>query len=168
MESGSPLRARYPGAHRCACVLDGQACPPGRVSVRVMNFSQHWRTPGIVDVPYHIELPQPFVVDLLGQHLPDYIEDCKNFPDPESGIERALEAAGWPSASEVLTMPDLARYFVRLFGYDLLAWWLVDGPTDDERDFVLNTIDSIEVRDDVVALGGTARRTGMPVRYQDD
>lgn len=167
MESGSALRARYPGAHRCACVVDGEACLPGRVSVRIMNFGQHWRTPGIVDVPYRIELPRPFVDDLLGEHLPDYIEDSRKFPDPGSEIDRALEAAGWPGAGEVLRRPELARHFIRFFGYDLLVYWLVDGPSDLERDFVLNTIDAIDVGDDVVALSGTARRTGMPVRYQD-
>ena len=167
MESGSALRARYPEAERCACVVDGQACAPERVSVRVMNFGQHWRTAGIVDVPYRIELPWRYVLDLITHDVDDYIEDSRSFPDPDSEIDRALEAAGWPSAGEVMRQPEMARNFIEFFGCDLLTYWLVDGPSDPERDFVLNTIDEIELGDEVVALSGKARRTGMPVRYQD-
>lgn len=166
MEFGSEVRSRYPGARRCACSVDGQACSPGRVSVRVMNFGQRWRTPGIVDVQYRIELPRAFVLDVLGEHLPDYVDDSRNFPDPDSAIDRALQAADWPSAAEVLNMPELAHHFIRFYGYELLGHWV--GGAAGEHDWVLNTIDRIELAEDVVALSGTARRAGTPVRYQDD
>ena len=65
-------------------------------------------------------------------------------------------------------MPELADYFIRFYGYELLGH-CVGGPAPGARhEFVLNTIDGIEVGEDVVALTGTGRRTGMPVRYQDD
>ena len=133
-----------------------------------MNFGHRWRTPGIVDVDYRVDLPRAFVLEYLREELPAYIEDSKNFPDPESGIDRALETAGWPSASEVLTRLDLTYSFAKFYAHELMLRWFGDTTMEGQHRFVLNTIERVEVADEyVVTISGTARRTGSPVQFQD-
>ena len=168
MEFGSKLRAKYADAASCACIIDGEERALGRVSKRTMNFGQRWRTEGVVDVDYRIELPRAFLLDFLTRELPGYIADCQAHPDPECTLDRTLRAANWPDAGEVMTRPELIHFLVEYLAHDLLLHWLGDAEPEGDDGFVLNTVDSVDVTGDrVIALRGKARRTGMPVRYQD-
>ena len=166
MEFGAALRARYPDAANCACVIDGQNRPPERVSKRTMNFGQHWRTAGVVDVGYRIELPRAFLFDLLSRDLPELIADCKAHPDPECTLDGTLRAANWPDAGEVMRRPELTQFFAEYLAGALLLHWFGDG--EREGGFVLNTVDRVHVTGErAITLEGKARASGAPVRHQD-
>jgi hypothetical protein len=168
MEFGAALRARYPDASRCACEVDGRACTPEHIAIRTMNFGQHWRTAGIEEVAYRVELPRAYVDDVLREHVPGYVEDCRDHPDPYSDeLDHAIREAGYPDVAGVLANAALRDPFIEIFRYDILSGWFGAGPPDREPGCVLNTLDRIEVGDDRVAFAGTARRSGVPVRYQD-
>lgn len=157
---GAALRARYPDASRCACIVGGHATDPGRLAVRTMNFGQGWRTPGEADVEYRAELPRAFLLDLLRAELPAYLDDSRRFPDPDSAIDAALAAAGWPPASEVLARPELVNAFAEFFAHELLLRWFGDGVPQRTPGFVLNTITRVDAAGEhMVAISGTARPT---------
>ena len=159
-EFSAALRARYPDASRCACVVSGRSCAPDRLTVRTMNFGQPWREPGADDVAYRVEVPRAFFLDLLRAELPAYLDDSRRFPDPGSAIDRMLAAAGWPTADEVLARPELANAFAGFFAHELLLRWFGDGPPARVPAFVLNTIERVEaVGERVIAIHGRARPT---------
>lgn len=166
MDFAGPLRAMYPNPDGYICTVGGEACPLTRVSIRSMNFGQQWRTEGITDVSYEIQLPVAFFLDLLRRDLPEYNDDCRRYPDPNSEIDRMLRGAGWPSAEDVLSNPELAQFMADWCAHDLLLHWLGDGPPDEEPGYVLNTIESVRVAE-VFTIRGRGRRSGIPVRYQD-
>ena len=160
VEFSAALRARYPDAPRCACVVSGRACTPDRLTVRTMNFGQPWREPGAADVEYRVEVPRAFFLDLLRAELPAYLDDSRRFPDPDSAIDRMLASAGWPLADEVLAQPELANAFAGFFAHDLLLRWLGDGVPALRPGFVLNTIERVEaVGERAIAIDGRARPT---------
>ena len=160
MEFSAALRARYPDASRCACVVGGQAYTPDRLTVRTMNFGQAWRAPGAADVGYRVEVPRAFFLDLLRAELPDYLDDSRRFPDADSAIDRMLAAAGWPAEGEVLARPELANAFAGFFAHELLLRWFGDGLPAHRPGFVLNTIERVEtVGEHVIAIEGHARPT---------
>lgn len=168
MEFGSELRSKYADAASCACVMDGEDCSADRVSKRTMNSGQHWRTKGVVDVDYRIELPRAFLFDFLTRELPEYTADCKAHPDPECTLDTTLREANWPDAGEVMRRPELTRFLAEYLAHDLLLRWFGDVAPEGDGGFVLNTVDSVDVTGDrVITLEGKARPTGMPVRYQD-
>lgn len=168
MEFGSELRAKYADAASCACVIDGQDRSPERVSKRMMNFGQRWRTEKIVDVDYRIELPRAFLFDFLSRELPELIADCQAHPDPECKVDNTLREAGWPDAGEIMSRPELTQFFAEYLANDLLLHWFGDVEPEGHGGFVLNTVDSVDVTGErAITLRGKARPTGMPVRYQD-
>jgi hypothetical protein len=131
-----------------------------------MNFGQGWRTPGVVEVSYELTLPISFLIEYLDAQLPEYVADSLEHPDPSDLFENALRAAGWPSAKALLEDPDLARLALDLFGHDLLLQWFGDGPPE-EPGFVLNTVMAPLRREGVPVFQGSARRSGVAVRFQD-
>ena len=167
MEFGSKLRSQYADAASCACIIDGQIRPHERVSKRTMNFARHWRTEGVVDVDYRIELPRALLFDFLNRELPELIADCKEHPDPECTLDSTLRTANWPDAGDVMARPELTQFFAEYLAGDLLLHWFGDLEPEGDGGFVLNTVDTVHVGDRVIALEGRARPTGMPVRYQD-
>lgn len=168
MEFARELRALYPTAHACTCIVDGRECPPATVSLRSMNFGQQWRTAGIADVEYRVEVPQRLLLDLLREQLHELVEDCQQHPDPDFDLDQILREADWPTAEQVMATPHLADFFARWFAHDLLLHWLGDGPPEQEPGFVLNTVDSVAFAEPpILTIRGRARRSGIPVRYQD-
>lgn len=163
----APLRARYPDALRCTCLADGEPCAPERLSVRTVNFGQRWRTEGMTEVAYRAELPLAYVEDVLREHVADYVQDSREHPDPDDEYDRALAAAEYPDAERVLATPALRDPLLEFFRYEILGHWFGTGHPEREPGYVLNTVDHTEVRDGLVVFAGTARRSGMPVRYQD-
>jgi hypothetical protein len=166
-ESPAAVRARYPDAHRCRNVVEGRPCAPERITIRTMNFGQHWRTEGIEEVAYRVEVPLAYAEDVVREHVADYVQDSREHPDPDDAYDRALAAAGYPDTARVLATPELRDPLLGFFRYEILGFWLGAGEPDRQPDYVLNTVERIDVREGRVAYTGTARRSGIPVRYQD-
>src|SRR5690242_1473689 len=101
---GEELRQTYPEAVSCRCIADGKPITPTALAVRTMNFGQHWRTPGIIDVRFMIALPARFFLDVLARELPEFVQDAIDHPDPdhELPLEAALRQRGWPTAEQVV------------------------------------------------------------------
>ncbi len=167
MKFGRDLRELFPGATHCLCTAEGIGVDPERLSLRSMNFGQHWRTPQIEDVPYSVEIPFDYFVAFLRENLPEHIRDLQAHGDFVFPFERMLESAGWPSAEAAAQNPGLAAALADYYGHDLLLHWLGDGPPDREPGYVLNTITEISRSPAGMKLAGSARRSGIPVRYQD-
>ncbi len=161
MEFGAALRLRCPDSSRCSYIVNNGPRSPENISVRAMNFGQHWRTENVVDVGYQIELPMSFVRDGLAGLIADYVEDAKEHPDPDSELDRALEVAGWPSVPSILETAALLVRFTELYGYDLILRWFGDGEPQHQPGVVLNTIDTIDLvtHPEVVTFEGRARET---------
>lgn len=166
VESPVVVRARYPEVTGASCAAEGARVVPERLSVRSMNFGQHWRTPGVVDVDYRVELPRRFLRDVLARELPGYVDDCLKFPDDDP-FEVALRARGLPGAEGVAADEALCREALWYFARDLLVEWLGDGWPDEEPGWVLNTVDRVGVLEGVCWVEGRCRRSQAGVKYQD-
>lgn len=164
---GDDCRRNYPDAARCICRAEGHIVHAQALSLRSMNFGQHWRTEGIREVSYSVEIPHRFWLDVVARELPEFVDDAMKFPSDDDKLEAELRVRGWPSSLDDKTALDLAPLWVRYFDHDLLLEWLGDGPPDEHPGWVVNTIESIVIEADRVRFTGTARTTEIPVRYQD-
>lgn len=148
-----------------------EKCKAKQLSIRVMNFGQHWRTEGVIDIEYKIELPIDFVLDFLEENLKEYIEDSKIYPEPESKFEQLLRKHNWPSAKDVLENKDLYILAFDFYGHDMILQWFGDLIEDLEKGlptFVLNSVRLKEVLSQSAILIGEAREVGLKeVLYQD-
>jgi hypothetical protein len=132
-----------------------------------MNFGQHWRTSGIVEVNVELTLPMSYLIDYLDGELPEWVADAIEHPDPTSDLEKALRGAGFPSAKALLDDEHTTRLALDFFAHDLLLRWLGDGPPSLSPGFVLNTATARRRIEGVPLFEGVARKSG-PVRYQDE
>lgn len=167
MQFGEHTRQLFPEEARCACTADGAAVAPARLSVRSMNFGQHWRTEGIVDVRYSVELPIRYFVAFLEEVYPEQVQDLRTDEDPSLAVDKALVAAGYPSLERALADAHLTHLLAQYWADDLLLHWLGDGPGEGSIEYVLNTIEGVSCGETSVVVTGLARRAGMPVKYQD-
>lgn len=149
-----------------SAVAQGQFIKASQLSVRSMNFGQHWRTPGLPDIRYSIELPLAFVAHVLKRELPIYVADCVQFPD-DGPLEAGLRRRGWPQAEQVLDDLELRVPALQWIAHVCLFEWLGDGEPEVSPGYVVNTIDLWEREGDQIRFGGTARRAGQQVQYQD-
>lgn len=170
----SAVRARFPEAAACRLQItpdDGQPLlvPIEAISLRTFNFRQHWRTEGVPEVSYRVEIPLAFALEELERQLPEFVDDSIRFPDDDPlPLETALRDADWPPPATVLSDPTLAPLALDWYAYDLLAAWFGCGEPSAQPGFVLNTIDGLGITDDGRAwFDGRGRRAGIPVRYQD-
>ncbi|HYH81702.1 MAG TPA: hypothetical protein VEX86_17990 [Longimicrobium sp.] len=166
MEQPSAVRARFTGGRRYDCRAEDRTVDASQLSVRSLNFGQHWRTDGIVDVAYEVALPLAFAVHVIASSLDDYVDDCVRHPSDDP-LEAALRARGWPGADAILADAALQEEMFATWGHDMLLAWLGDLETRDGPGWVINTIEASSVDGDVVTIRGKARRAGQPVRYQD-
>lgn len=164
---GETCRQQYPEAAICVCTAGGSIVSPPALSVRSMNFGQHWRTEGIREVAYSVEFPHRFWRDLVHREWPEIIDDARKFPEDDTAIEAALRERGLPDSLDETTALELAPLFVRHYAHDLLLEWLGDGPPDVTPGWIINTIDNVVIEVDRVRLSGVARTDETPVRYQD-
>ncbi len=145
---------------------DGQPVRASQLRVRSMNFGQHWRTPGVLDVSYSVTIPIAFVAYLLKRELPEYIEDCVKFPGGDP-LEVILRSNEWPEAEQILNSPELCSLTLAWIAHDCLLEWLGDGELEETPGFVLNTVELSERQGEIVQFTGAARQVGQPVLYQD-
>jgi hypothetical protein len=146
---------------------DGSRCTAEQISLRTMNFGQHWRTAGIQDINYSVTLPQLFIIDYINQEMPEYRMDSEKCPDPTDTFEAELKAHGWPSAEIIITIPKLSKLAIEYFAHELLLEWFGAGPPETEPGFILNTIDDFSVFDHLVLFKGKCRRSRPNVAFQD-
>lgn len=152
----------------CPCSINGQTCSPLQLKVRTMNFGQHWRTPGITEVNYEVILPKAFALGYLKKELPEYVGDAKQFPDFEDPLENILRERRWPEVHAILEDPALASLVIQWYGHDLLLRWFGDGSPKQLPGFVINTIESVSIKNGNPCFWGKARAMDRPVKYQDD
>ncbi len=157
------LHGHEPASYACGA----QPVELAQLGVRSMNFGQAWRTAGIVEVDYEVVLPRGYVLDVLEEGLRETKADAIEHPDLASGLDRALRDRGWPDAASALGDPHLEALLLDFYGHELLLYWLDGGEPRAEPGFVLNTIARSWVQGGTVAFRGRARRTGVPVKFQD-
>lgn len=138
-----------------------------QLSRRSMNFGQQWRTEGIEEVDYTLEIPLSFVAELLERDHDEWVEDALLHPS-DHPYENAQREHGWPSVSAMLADAELLRMSVEYYGADLLLEWLGDTAPTESPGYVLNTVRFHGRAGDAAVLAGRARRAGQPVRYPDD
>jgi hypothetical protein len=166
---GAALRARFVLGGAADALVDGSRVACESLSVRAMNFGQHWRG---VDVPLHrysVELPMAFFVSFLAdpERLADLNQDAKLHPDPSDSLDQALSAAGFPSAQDAVRNPALAQSLAEFFAHDALVAWLGDNGPDMLPGFVLNSCDRIVFRASGILVEGECRPSASSRAYQD-
>jgi hypothetical protein len=118
------------------------------------------------DVRYSVALPLAFVAHVLKRELPEYIEDCIEFPGADP-LEAGLRRKQWPEAEQVLDDPELCALALSWIAHDCLLEWLGAAAPEESPGYVINTVELAERQEDVVRFAGTARSAGQPVHYQD-
>jgi hypothetical protein len=167
VEPPASIRARHGrGPERVAGTVDGVPVRAGQLARRLMNFGQHWRTEGIEEVDYTIQIPLSFLAELMEREHPGYVEDSIAHPSDDP-YEAAQRERGWPGVAQMLADPGLLRMSVEWYEGDLLLEWLGAGPPDQAPGFILNTASFRGRAGDAFVLAGRARRADQPVRYQD-
>lgn len=164
---GNDCRRQYADARACVCLAAGRAISPQALGVRTMNFGQHWRTEGIHEVAYSVEMPHAFWIDVFARELPEVVEDARKFPDDDNELDTALRSRGLPTEIDKAAALEMAPIVVRHFAHDLLVEWIGDGSSDETPGFVINTIDAVSIDVDRIRISGRARTDEIPVRYQD-
>jgi hypothetical protein len=145
---------------------DDQLIRASQVSLRSMNFGQHWRTPTILEVGYCLHIPLAFIADVFARELPDYIEDAIRFPGDDT-FEAALRNRHWPAAKTILADAELCPLALQYFGHEILLAWLGDGEPCEAPGYIINTIERCSRFDQFVEFRGRARKAGQKVAYQD-
>lgn len=131
-----------------------------------MNFDQHWRTSGIVELEYRVGLPRGYVRARLAGDYEEYVEECRRSPDDANALDAALAKGGFPSLDEALAAPDIALPLLDFYRVELLQGWVGGGPTD-ALPYVLNTVDRWNAEDGVYWAEGKCRPPAAGLTYQD-
>jgi hypothetical protein len=167
VEPSASVRARHGWRpERIAGTADDAPVRAGQLARRLMNFGQHWRTEGIEEVEYTVQIPLSFLAELMERDHPGYVEDSIEHPS-DHPYEAAQRGRGWPGVAGMLVDPGLLRMSVDWYAGDLLLEWLGAGPPDEAPGFILNTVSFRGRAGDAIVLAGRARRAERPVRYQD-
>jgi len=163
------LRLRFAGVGEATAVVDGSRVLCESLSVRAMNFGQHWRTAGVPVSRYSLTLPLSFLVAFLEEPaaLPDLNHDARLRPDVSDPLDQALIAAGFPSAEEAVRAPALCHRLAVFFAHDVLVRWLGDGGPKASPGFVVNSCDQIRLEAFDLCLEGECRPSGASTAYQD-
>ncbi len=166
---GAALRAQFVAGDATYALVDGNRVSCAFLSVRSMNFGQHWRGADVAVHRYAIELPVNFFVALLAEPdaLSDFIEDARRYPDLSDPLGQALIAAGSPSADEAVRHPVLAQSLAEFYAHDALLRWLGDAAPEVADGFVLNSFARIVLGDSSLLLEGECRASGSSTAYQD-
>jgi hypothetical protein len=145
----------------------GITCTAEQISLRSMNFGQHWRTAGIKNLNYSVALPKSFVADYIDLAMPEYRSDAEMCPDPNDPFEVQLKRNRWPRATKMLAIPELATLALDYFGYELLLGWFGAGPPTEEPGFILNSVEEFAIDKDLIFFNGKCRHSITGVAFQD-
>lgn len=154
--------------HTASYLVAGHSMAAEALRVRTMNFGQHWRTPGIVEVRYAVVLPGAYALELLSLDWDEFIDDYQRFPEPDDPLDRVLRGLDWPDPARALADPVAAPLVLDFFAHEFLLRWFGDGVPDGPG-FVLNTYDEVRMAGPDVYLAGLARPHDphVPYAYQD-
>ncbi len=158
-------RPRFPTPpHTASYRVEGKPVSVEALSVRTMNFGQHWRTPGIVEVRYEVVLPRAYAVALIERNWAGLVGDYQRHPEPDEPLDRVLRAFDWPEPDRALADPIASPLVLEAFSHELLLRWFDDGVPDGPG-FVLNTIEEARMVGPDVYLAGRARPHDPRVSY---
>jgi hypothetical protein len=154
--------------HTSSYLVEGRPVPVDALRVRTMNFNQHWRTPGLVEVRYEVILPGAYAVALLERDWAELVGDYQRVPELDDPLDQALRALDWPAPAQALADPVASPRVLDLFAHELLLRWFDDGAPAGPG-FVLNTVDETRMAGTDVYLAGRARPHDprVPYAYQD-
>lgn len=163
MERPAALRARFgwPPERPCATV-GGEPYRASQMSVTLQGFGDfRWAdAAGIPRAEYAVELPAAFLLEMMEREHPSYVEDSKQFPDPDEPFEQAQRERGWPAPAAMLADPVLLPMALDLYAHDLLVAWLGDGQPPELPGWVAHSITHHALVDETVVIGGTALMAG--------
>ncbi len=171
MDSPTHVRARYPKSGQY--LVEGMPACASQISLRTMNFEQHWRGEFIEEINYQIQLPRAWFVECVSNSWDEYIEDARLDADKSkaepSELDSVLIEHGFPPLEQALSNPSISPLIAEYFAHDTLLRWFGDGPPDEMPGYVLNTIDSTVLTASHLSLSGTGRmhRKGGSYLYPD-
>jgi hypothetical protein len=159
---------RYAWRMVTLCQVEGMPVNSTALSLRSMNFGQHWRTGPLQEVCYQVSLPIEWLVEVSSRNWEELVQDAQRFPEDDELLEFQLRALSWPTPQKAFEHIDIASLLAERFSFECLLRFLGDGPPDDSPGFVLNTIDKVTVSS-MVTFAGTARPHDpqMTYRFQD-
>ena len=160
------VRDQYPAG---SYVVAGTTVSIERLKVRTMNFGQHWRGEAVISLPYTFKLPLQLAIDIVNWLLPEYVEDSKEYPDPEDLMEQLLKQEGWNTDGQYLLTegPELLRQMlIEYYAHDMLMQWIGDGSLEQDG-YVINSCDLVEIHGDQLVIEGKCRASGTSAVYQD-
>jgi|GEM_PF-2685682 len=149
--------------------IPGKALRAEEVRIRAMNYGQHWRTEGIQNIDYEVQLPLKYVYDFLNNELPEYVLEAKTDRDEADELDSLLEAFDWPDDGESILMSTSKRLvdlLLDFFAFEMLLHWYSDGQAPNGG-VVINSHDQFNVMNDHLIIQGKCRKSDKPVRYQD-
>lgn len=123
------------------CHVDLHLVRPSQISVRSMNFGQHWRTEGERDFEYFVAFPVQLFFDVLAREAPAFVKDAILNPDKECALENIQRNRGWPSVDQVLADHKIAALWLEYLAHTLLLEWFGDGEPESEPGYVTNTVE---------------------------
>ena len=161
----SECRLRFPvPPHTARYLVEGRPVSVDALCVRSMNFTQHWRTPGVVEVRYEIILPGAYALARIEQEWADWVDAYRDDLVPNTPLSQAMDVLGWDEPARVLADPVAAPWVLSSFAHDLLLDWFGDvGPSSSG--FVINSIDKACMSGADVWLAGRARPEVPGVNY---
>ncbi len=139
------------------------------ISMRSMNFGQHWRTENVKEYDYEISLPLNFVKKFIQAELYDLIEDCKAHPDSTDELENLLRTDNWPTSCDQIFASENKNLQIKLLefhSHEILLEWFGDKPKT-QNGYVLNSVDNIELIQDFIMVIGKCRGSESDLKYQD-
>jgi hypothetical protein len=161
-----PFEAQFAAA-RHACRVGGELVGVGALTVREMNFGQHFRTPDLPTSLYEIRVERAFVASFLVAEIRE-LRECleQDGEDDLDDLERELVERAWPEPRRLLEDPVLGAAVVRHFSVEFLLSCL-SATKDAIPRWVVNSVDEVKLDGDDVILRGVVGRADLRRAYQD-
>jgi hypothetical protein len=161
-----PFEGQFRAA-RHACFVDGAPILATALTVREMNFGQHFRTPGLPLGRYEVRVDAELVAAFLVEELRDFREMVETEAEADlTVLERELRARGWPSSREIVADAALGPAVVRQFAYELVLSFL-STPREGSPRWVINSVTDVAIGAGDVTLRGEVGRADLRSAYQD-
>ena len=161
-----PFQAQFAAA-RHACHLGGGRVDVTALTVREMNFGQHFRTPDLPMSRYEIRVERALVASFLVEEIRE-LRVCveQEEEDERDDLDRELVARGGPEPKRLLEDPVLGAAFVQYFAYEFVLSCL-SAPRSATPRWVVNSVDEVVLDGDDVILRGVVGRADLRRAYQD-
>jgi hypothetical protein len=160
-----PFEAAFAAA-RHECLVGGERIDASMLTVREMNFGQHFRTPGLPTSRYEVRVEGPLVASFLVEELRELRECVEQEGEDLSDLERELVARSWPAPERLLEDPVVGAAVVRYFAYEFVLSCLAAKEGSVPR-WVVNSVDKVLLDGGDVVLRGVVGRADLRRAYQD-